>query len=129
MSDKMFKNDTLLPCDYCGGGRRLCDDGGLIDEAESWYGSCNECGADWPWVDDKQQAIEVANRNCWRIVARDGLPEERGAYLVQFKCGGITCSEYAGERSWLDDEAVHQFTGVVAWMPLPGPAKTEERNT
>ena len=100
MSDKVFKNDTMLPCDYCGGERSVDE---IFPEHGRYFVNCNggmgiPCDAYWPEMETKAEAIEVANRNCWRIVAKDGMPEERGAYLVQFKGGQL--SKPSSTPSW-----------------------------
>lgn len=101
----------------------------MIEEGPPfYYAQCisEECQLFTPSMDTKSEAIEVANRNCWRDVERDGLPEVCRRYLVQDESSDVFIANW--EDGWkaesCDDDGREillplAYPSVAAWMPLP----------
>lgn len=78
------------------------------------------------------EALPSAERRGRWIPITDGLPEERGTYLVTVNDGGIRVAiaqwwydvDNGGEWYFVYDD--YYVEDIVAWMPLPEPYKGGE---
>lgn len=64
--------------------------------------------------------------NGW-IPCSEGLPEEKGEYLVTLKTGVVTSAIYdSNENKWVDAMEEYFEYPCIAWQPLPQPYKPQE---
>lgn len=121
MSDKVFRNDYLLPCKWCGGDRET------VYDWNRHYVACQLCNSVWPTKSTEEKAIVAANQDNWRDVERDGLPDtpsdcictfefEDGTKIVD-ECKAQHINNESLDIEWDPEESFRRY--IIAWMPLP----------
>lgn len=71
--------DFLKPCPFCGShGDDICVDEFWERCAEPYFVTCYRCGANGPYTNKKEKAIELWNKRV----------NENDCYKVQRNCGG-----------------------------------------